>query len=843
MPCEFGGALTEDAEHSFWIASDTGVCKWNAIKSEVFETPDKSFVNLRGAAAFAELKNKSMLVGFSRPGQHTGLQIDSDGRWSAFKCDGLDGTTLFVIALLIDREGGLWIGTQNAGIYHVKNGKADHFTSADGLTSDDVLSLYEDQEGSVWVGTIGGVDRFHELSVVPLSVRDGMSSDQHTAVFAERDGSIWVSGPLGIDVFKDGEVGHFNKSNGLPGQTPTALLQDHLGATFVGVDDKLTVYRGKKFEIIRKPDGTSLGVMRALAEDSSHDVWAIAVGNVYRLYRVRNYRFLDEIKLPSDPIALAISPSGKAWVELENGSVGPLNDGVFHTSVLGAPAPRRHMMVQSDGNVLIGARSGLHHSLNGKWSVLDSKSGLPCNAVFGMAYDQQERLWLRLQCGIAIIDGEELSEFWHHRISRVAIKLLDATDGARSGEATFLPSETRSADGRLWFATDGVVLSVDPLRLQTNTRPPPVRIEQIIADHTKYDLRANPALPPHTRDVEIDYAGLSFVMPQKVRYQYRLLGLDKEWQEVGARKSAFFMDLPPGSYEFQVKATNNSGIWSPTGAVARFSIKPAFYQTLTFQVFAALICMALLWFVLTLRVRYATSQAEARLTARQSERIRIARDLHDTLLQGFHGLMARFQAVANGIPTNEPIRANIEQILDRADVLLIESRDRVRDLRSVEDGGSPLSDELQRVAFDLERDTSIPIEIKLIGTPVALNGDVQREVLAIAKEALTNAALHSKATVICCELIYARTRLKLTCADDGSGIDPDVLRAGGRDGHWGLTGMKERARQIGGSLRIRSAPGQGTLIELTVKARISYVNRKNAWTAVSKIFRLHNREK
>ncbi len=370
--------------------------------------------------------------------------------------------------------------------------------------------------------------------------------------------------------------------------------------------------------------------------------------------------------------------------------------------------------------------------------------------------------------------------------------------------------------------------------MQTNTQPPPVHVESIVADHRLYPAAADARLPPLTRDVEIDYSGLSFVVPQKVRYRYRMLGLDESWQDVGPRRAAFFMNLSPGTYIFQVKASNNDGVWSPVGDSIRFTILPAFYQTLWFRLAAAAAVVVLLWLAFTMRLRYVTSQVEARLSERQAERVRIARELHDTLLQGFHGLMARFQVVANA--AGEPTSAKLEEILERADQLLVQSRDRVRDLRSADEGGSPLSDALQSLAFRLERDGSVPIDVVLGGTPVALNSDVHYEVLAIAKEALTNACRHASATAI-----PVRAHLyEIASAADMRGQWPRnrSRRAACRRARRALgpVGNEERAREIGATLRIRSNPAQGTKIELKVKARIAYsVRRPGAASVLASI--------
>jgi signal transduction histidine kinase len=349
---------------------------------------------------------------------------------------------------------------------------------------------------------------------------------------------------------------------------------------------------------------------------------------------------------------------------------------------------------------------------------------------------------------------------------------------------------------------------------------PAVHVEQVIADHRTLGAAKAITLPPKTRDVEIDYAGLSFVAPQKMQFRYRLVGLDQSWQSVGTRRTAFYMNLKPGKYRFQVSASNNDGVWNTAGDSIAISILPTFFQTIWFKAIVVLLIVGLLWLGVWLRIRYVTEQMEARLSARQAERIRIARELHDTLLQGFHGLLMRFQVVAAAIPTELAARSMMEAALDRAEDVLVAGRDRVSDLRSMDDGGSSLPQELKRLALGLERDGRVPIKDRCSGTPRPLSPAVQMEILAIASEALTNAYRHAQATSIFWDLTFSTTTVTLVCGDNGVGIDPQTMKAGGREGHWGLTGMHERARQIGGVLKINSAPGQ-TTVTLILNTRLA----------------------
>jgi signal transduction histidine kinase len=280
------------------------------------------------------------------------------------------------------------------------------------------------------------------------------------------------------------------------------------------------------------------------------------------------------------------------------------------------------------------------------------------------------------------------------------------------------------------------------------------------------------------------------------------------------------MNLKPGHYRFQVIASNNDGVWNTNGDRLEFTIRPAFFQTLWFQALSIGLAILLVWFGLWLRVRYVAAEIEARLSERQAERMRIARELHDTLLQGFQGLLMRFQVVADAIPKRSRAKPMMEVVLNRAEDVLTEGRDRVHDLRSVDAHASPLMEALRRLADGLELDGCGPINFRCVGVQRVVDDNAQKEILAIAKEALSNCCRHAQAPTIECCLIFTPWHVRLVCEDTGIGIDAGTLSAGGRPGHWGLTGMRERARQAGGGLTIHSQPGR-TRVEFKLNTRVA----------------------
>jgi signal transduction histidine kinase len=386
----------------------------------------------------------------------------------------------------------------------------------------------------------------------------------------------------------------------------------------------------------------------------------------------------------------------------------------------------------------------------------------------------------------------------------------------------------------LWFANGAVLQMIDPAHMSRNPLPPPVHIEEVIADRRSYALPGNLRLPPITRDLEIDYTALSFMAPQKVRFRYRLEGHDVNWQKPGSRRQAFYSDLPPGKYHFHVMACNNDGVWNEAGASLDFSIAPAWYQAIWFRISCVGGFVLLLWALYQLRLQQLQRQFNMTVEARVGERTRIARDLHDTLLQSVHGLMFQFQAVRNLMPRrpDEAIRS-LDDAMGDAKKALAESRNAIQGLRLESIAQGSLAELLTATSRDLAdagNGAGEPPKFDLIeeGEPRTLSPSTENEICRIALEILRNAYQHAQAHRIEAEVRYGDQSLRLRIRDDGKGIDSKVLRNGGRAGHWGLRGVRERAERIGAQVDFWSEPGTGTEVQVEVPASIAYEMSRGA---------------
>jgi len=378
---------------------------------------------------------------------------------------------------------------------------------------------------------------------------------------------------------------------------------------------------------------------------------------------------------------------------------------------------------------------------------------------------------------------------------------------------------------------------VDPAHLLHNALRPPVHIEEVIADRKNYETASILRLPPLARDLQFNYTALSLVAPEKDQFRYKLEGHDPDWQNVGYRRQAFYNDLPPGNYRFRVIASNNSGVWNEEGAALDFSIAPAYWQTIWFRGACVATFLVVLWALYQLRLRQIARVFDVRLEERVGERTRIARDLHDTLLQNFQGLLLRFQTVLALCETRpaeakEVLRSSIDQTAQA----ITEGREAVQGLRASTVESNDLAQAIttlgEQLAAEGSNATSAGLHVEVEGTPRNLHPIVRDEIYRIASEALRNAFRHAEAEQIEVEFRYDQRQFRLRVRDDGKGIEATFLTAEGRTGHFGLHGMRERAKFMGGKLTVWTAAESGTEIELTLPAARAYAaSPRRSWFA------------
>jgi signal transduction histidine kinase len=502
-----------------------------------------------------------------------------------------------------------------------------------------------------------------------------------------------------------------------------------------------------------------------------------------------------------------------------------------------------------DGTLWAATQGGLSRLKNGRVATLTSANGLPCDSVHWVLEDDAHSFWLYMTCGLVRIARTELDAWAADPKRTIHATVFDSSDGVRSLEDNggYTPHVAKSSDGKLWFLPSDGVSVVDPRHLPFNPVPPPVHIEQITAGHKTYwlntagDALSRLRLPRLVHDLQIDYTALSLVAPEKVLFRYMLEGADRDWQDAGNRRQAFYNNLSPGDYRFRVIACNNDGVWNQAGASFDFSVAPAWYQTTGFRVSSVAAFLAMLWALYQLRVRQLAQQFNMALEARVSERTRIARELHDTMLQSFQGVLLRLHVVSRQLLDRPEVQKTLDTVVDQAQQAVNEGRDAVRDLRLSTVETNDLAVAIRAIGEELMADgtnqNTAVSQVRVEGTPRNLHPIFRDEVYRIAGEALRNAFRHAQARQIEVELRYDEAQFRLRIRDDGKGVDPKVLGGVGRAGHYGLAGMYERAKLIGGKLTVWSELDSGTEVELSVPASNAYAaSPRRSWLS-EKFFR------
>ena len=693
--------------------------------------------------------------------------------------------------------------------------------------------LFEDREGNIWVATRNGLDRFRDLAVRTISTNQGLSSAPPSSVLAARDGSVWLGSVDGLSRWNDGQATIYRKRTdpGLPDDGIGALFEDDDGRLWVSTLRGVAYYENGRFVPVSQLPG---GQTSSIAGDRAGNLWII--NEAQGLVHFRGPTVVDEIPwstpgLKEVATTLLLDPlQDGLWLGF-HGRVAYFKDGQVRASyTVGSSQGRvNHLRLDADGALWAATESGLSRVENGRVVTLGTKNGLPCDAVHWTMEDDDHSAWLYTACGLVRIASPELHAGVSDPTRQLQASVFDSSDGVgiRVLPGFYSPQVARTADGTIWFLPGDGVSVLDPRHLSINSLPPPVRIEQVTADRKTYDASSGLQLPPLVRNLEIDYTALSFVAPEKNRFRVKLERRDTEWQDVGNRRQAFYDNLSPGRYRFRVAASNNSGVWNEAGEFLDFSIAPAYYQAVWFRTASVVTALALLWAAYQFRVRQIAQEFNSRMNERVNERTRIARELHDTLLQSFQGLMLRFQSARNLLPA-DPAKAveALDGALDRADQAIVEGRDAIQNLRSSTTVTNELAQAMRALADEFTEGAkaesgSATLRVSTEGTPQDLHPILRDDVYRIAREAIRNAFLHAQASHIEVVIAYGSSDLRVSIRDDGKGIDPQDLNAG-RARHWGLPGMRERAREIGGRLNLWSEIGAGTKVDLHIPGSVAY---------------------
>jgi signal transduction histidine kinase/ligand-binding sensor domain-containing protein len=772
--------------------------------------------------------------------------------------DGSKGALRFSIGtqLLVDRDGSFWMSVaEQGGVRRVSkpaqllsrtvestSGLIQKFTHQDGLSSDGVRDMLEDYEGDILIATAAGLDRFRRKNVVQGPFPPP-TTPYSPLVVADRDGVIWEgSGGSLLAAASDGvsvrEGPQFAQPTGLLGSLAamTCGWRDFEGAVWLGGKGTLARWANGRIENFDFPDkdlAAGHWDVQAITRRRAGDLWVSI--QEHGVYRRHDGRWAQYGMLPGLPKSTAVilwtDSTDRVWFGYMGNQIALVDGERVRTF---SSADGLHV-----GNVLaIGGRGdhiwaagqfGLALFDGNQFHTIAGEVDSAFRGVSGVVESPTGDLWLNQETGVARIPAAEITNRLRDSKQKLQYDLLDFRDGVK-GTATQLrplPSAVEAGDGRIWFSGSDGVYWVDPARIYKNPAPPPVTIEAVYEGDQRFSTFDPSRLPRLPQNVRIEYTALSLSIPERIRFRYQLEGYDKGWQDVGTRRAAYYPKLPPGHFRFHVIAANNDGVWNQTGAVAEIVVPPAFYQTGWFEASCAFAGLALLWGLYRYRLHQIAREFSVRLDERLGERMRIARALHDTLLQSFQGLMLRFQVAHDELP-DRPAEARkaLEHALDEAAQAITEGRDAVQGLRMSQVETDNLAQAIGSLGEELAGDESnsnrVESSVEVEGTPRDIHPILRDEIYRIAGEALRNAFRHAQARRINVAIGYGERQFRLRVRDDGTGIDPEVLDQQGRAGHWGLAGMRERAELIGGELEIWSRRESGTQVELSIPASIIY---------------------
>jgi PAS domain S-box-containing protein len=619
IPVTYGQGMTHDSEGNIWFGSKVLV-RWRpgTVATTYFgaipELAKTDGVNevVRGPSGTAWASLEST-------GPRLGIQHYSGGKWTSYAVPGFDGASVDSKALLVDHRGSLWVGTQNDGVYRISGGVADHYGMSNGLSGNGVGSLFEDREGNIWVTTDGGLDMFRDTALISYTTRQGVSDRQFNSVMALRNGAVWIGNADALNVWREqvGKTGILDRK--LSGQWVGPMLQDHSGVVWLGVNLSLMRFQNGRFREIQAPGGqrfASFGGVGGIAEVSGGTIWVLT-NQKNQLFSIVGDKIKKQASL-NDELGrqklLVADRNGGVWLgtQLGKSTISYFRDGRFQTTALSSPrgeAGIQALFVDSDNSLLVSSSQGLYRLNHGQLTLFSSDNGLPCPETFNAIRDNHGALWIYTRCGMVRIAESEWAKWLENPHVVVSVMILDALDGAQAGTGHYWqPTSSKAPDGRLWFVTGVSAQVLDPDHLYGNALPPPVYVEGVVADHKGFDATSLVKVPALSRDLEIDYTAPSFSVPQKVRFRYRLEGRDREWQDAGTRRQAFYTDLKPGHYRFRVTACNSSGVWNQTGASLDFVVLPAYYETNWFRLSCVAVFIALLWALHRWRVYQLKSQ-------------------------------------------------------------------------------------------------------------------------------------------------------------------------------------------------------------------------------------------
>jgi signal transduction histidine kinase/ligand-binding sensor domain-containing protein len=772
-----------------------------------------------------------------------------------------------VSSLLKDRQGNLWVGGSSGLLSRSPKGDLRQYTVQDGLPDNYIRSVWEDRDGNLWAGTDGGLARLEDGRFVSSPLASSHERDWVRCIYEDIEGNLWVGMNSGLNRLRNDLFSMYGAAEGLPSDEPTTVYQDHRGRIWVGFHDSglVQLVDGKPARTYTQKDGLPSNEIFSIRENKDGDLLIAARGGPSRLH---DGYFVNPVM--NDPLNRRVAfdylqdRSGKLWVaspagvselvgnqprtvipggsQLNNDAVvlcethdgnlwaGTLGDGLWrldttkgkqgqlrlYTVADGLSSNQIRSLVEgTDGTLWIGTfGGGLDALRDGQFFHVTTRDGLLSDNISHIEDDGRGSLWLSTTRGICRVRKQEIWDLVSGKTKAIRPVNYGVADGLRSAQcAPGYPTSgggTRSSDGRLWFPTSRGLAVLDPNDRPAAVAAPVVHMLDVTVDGRSTAVAESARLSPGNGRMQFRYTGIYLSAPERVRYSYRLEGLDGEWISSVARRVTNYNSLPHGRYRFTVRAAVPNG---PSGETSfAFELLPHFYETAWFRYFCAALAAAGIWGLYNLRLR----QIRQRFSLVLEERGRLAREIHDTLAQGFVGISSQLDAVALTLNGHVDVaRKHLDLARKMVRHSLTEARRSVMDLRASALEGHDLPAALSEAAYQWTAGTAVQIRVNVAGESRPLPEETEQHLLRIAQEAVTNAVKHARASQVSIHLEMAGRELSLRVADNGRGFEQDEAFSE-VGGHFGLLGMRERAERLGGELHLHSEPGHGTEVAVTV---------------------------
>ena len=773
------GFLIPRRQGGFWVTATIGVALFFDGKFVLYPHLSRSPWYMR---TLFEDREGTLWIGYISPPM---LQRFQAGRFSSYA---MKSNEYEIRAIFEDREGNLWIGSIGGGLTRLKKRAVTTYTTDNGLPSNTVFAVTDDGMGGTWIATGSGLAHLSAGKISIYTDKDGMLSPYATALLRDRAGSLWIGSNSGLTQLKDRRFINYTPAQGLSGQVVMSLAEDRDGNVWIGTMDGLNRLRNGTFTVYNRGTGLVSNDVRSIVETRDGALWVGTTGGLscYRNGTFTNFTTRDG---------------------LSNGYV-------------------RAIVEEPDGALWLGTYGGgLNRFKNGRFTPVTTKDGLFDDFVSRILEDDRGNFWMLGNRGIFSVSRAALNDFADGRARSITSIAYGIDDGMKSseGEGNAQPAGWRAADGKLWFPTIKGVAVLDPSPV--NTLSSPVVIQGVTVDRAAQSATHRVEIKPGQQNLEIYYAGLTFSRPEQVKFKYQLLGFDRDWIDAVTRRTAYYPQLPPGSYTFKVVADNGYGVWNMEGRSLSVIVLPPFYQTWWFVTLASLTVaglMALVWRqrVSQLQRAHAAQQAFSRqlIASQENERKRIAAELHDSLGQRLVIIKNLALILLNGSAT-DGAREQIDEISNEASQAIGEVKEISYNLRPHQLDRLGLTKALEALVKKAASASPIAFTSEIDDIDDVFSKQAEINFYRVAQESVNNVVKHSAATEASVTVRREDGRVALTVRDNGKGFVPEAPRSNPDVAGFGLVGISERATLLGGHATIQSEPGRGTTIDISIDLR------------------------